>query len=248
MKSNQMALDYSQSPFPPPAQFVKALAKRVASLNSYPDPSYLLPKECLAKKHGVLPSNISLGNGADELIDLITVAFGNQILIPTPTFGQYELAAKRHNRTYRCINCLQGEAFSLANIEQEAATAGSLIWLCNPNNPLGIVIPKKKILEFVANSPALVVVDEAYADFAAESVIASIRSQPRLIVLRTFSKGFGLAGLRIGYMIADVDIIAKIEAARQPFNLNSMAAEAVPIALRYENMFAKIIVMVLSSS
>ena len=238
MRSNQMALDYSQSPFQPPAQFVKALARSLASLNSYPDPSYRLLKERLAKKHGVLPSNISLGNGADELIDLITAAFGNQILIPTPTFGQYELAAKRHNRAYRRINCLLEEKFSLANIK-EPSNAASLIWLCNPNNPLGMVIQKKEILDFAANSKALIVVDEAYADFANESVASFTKKQSNLIVLRTFSKGFGLAGLRIGYMIADAGIIAKIEAARQPFNLNSMAAAAVPIALRYENMFAK---------
>ena len=103
MRSNQMALDYSQSPFQPPAQFVKALARSLASLNSYPDPSYRLLKERLAKKHGVLPSNISLGNGADELIDLITVAFGNQILIPTPTFGQYEIAVFFDERNHSFI-------------------------------------------------------------------------------------------------------------------------------------------------
>ena len=240
MRINQIALDYSQSPFPPPLQFIKALAKSVASLNSYPDSSYCLLKERLAKKHGVLPSNISLGNGADELIDLITVAFGNQILIPTPTFGQYEIAAKRHNRAYRCINCLRGEVFSLANAKHGAANADSLIWPCNPNNPLGTVINKKEILDFAASSRALVVVDEAYADFANETVVSFIKKHRNLIVLRTFSKGFGLAGLRIGYMVADAKIIAKIEAARQPFNLNSMAAEAVPLALRYENMFAKI--------
>ncbi len=232
-------LDYARLSAPPPAGFTAKLRSTMARLDWYPDTDYQKVKEAIARRYKVRAENIALGNGADELIDSITRLISGDILIATPTFGQYEVAAKRDGRTMHKVGCITDGQFDLTALDHYLEHAG-LIWICNPNNPMGCELEKKQIEGLVDNAGGVVVVDEACMGFSGKNSLAHQAPKfPNLLVVRTFSKSFGLAGLRMGYAIGNRGTIFNLESRRQPFNLNLLAQEAIPLALRMEGQFKK---------
>lgn len=237
MKKTKIRLDYAQMPSPPPAKFMAELEARLSGLNAYPDISYDQPRRAIANRLDLDPSNICLGNGADEIIDLISLTYGkNNIVIAAPTFGQYEAAAKRHGKPCRIVSCLRNGRFDLNPLRPHLEGAG-LIWICNPNNPMGFGVDGENILHIAESTEAKVAVDEAYFEFYGQTLAARIKEFNNLIVVRTFSKGFGLAGIRAGYALAGPPTISQMNKVRQPFNLNYLASCAIPLALKHEKEF-----------
>ncbi len=233
----EIYLDYARLAAPPPAAFIARLKKALGGLDRYPDTDYKLAKGAIARRHKVNAGNIALGNGVDELIDSITRLGKEEVIIPTPTFGQYETAAKRMGRKIKLIDCISVAGFDLAALEPHLPEA-RLIWICNPNNPMGCGLDTRQIEDIANRTGGLVVVDEACIGFPEKNtLICQAPKRKNMVVLRTFSKSFGLAGLRIGYAVANPDLIAQLESIRQPFNVNLLAQEAIPLALQMESAF-----------
>lgn len=204
----------------------------------YPKPMADELRAALADYTGLSPENILAGNGGDEMITYALHTFldaGDQILVHRPTFDMYEIGAK----------LLGAEAVRVPDLpgyrrDREGILAAikkyqpKLTFLCNPNNPTGELLPASFIEECVAAAENIVLVDEAYMEFAeAESVLALVSKYPNLIVLRTLSKAFGLAGLRCGYLAAAPALISAIAMVKAPYNLNSLTQRLAVIALRH---------------
>ncbi len=231
-------LDYSDMKYPLPQGLVKKLCNYIAELNLYPSGDYTSLKKKIANKVGVLIDQVLIGNGLDEIIDLVTRAFGTKVLIPTPTFSQFEIAAKRKNCNIILKNCLINDKYELT-FEDDELKKSDLIWICNPNNPTGTKIEREQIIKVLNKAKGVVVVDECYYDFLKETVIDLINKYDNLIVLRSFSKGYGLAGARLGYALSNSELINKMESFRQIFSVNKIAEKAGELVLDYEDYYVK---------
>ena len=207
--------------------FLDANENPVGNYNRYPDPHQTELKNVLGKVKSVSPENIFLGNGSDEVIDLIYRTFANpgkdKVIVCPPTYGMYEVSANIND--VEIINIpllanfqLDKEAI-LQSIEQDAAI--KLIFICSPNNPTGNLI--EGIEEIVEKFNGIVVMDEAYIDFSPESSkVQAIHKYNNLIVSQTLSKAWGLAGIRVGYAFAQSEIIALLNKIKPPYNISTL--------------------------
>lgn len=214
--------------------FIKELGN--IDLNRYPDPTHNLLRGMLAEYTGIDKECIICGNGSDEIIQMIVNTFadaGNYIVQHTPTFPMYEIAALVAGA--RAASIPADEKFNIDTckiIKKANELDAKIIFLCNPNNPTGTLIPRKNILEVIEKTGCIVVVDEAYYEFAGETVIDEIYKYERLIVIRTLSKAFGIAGARIGYAAAGRDTIEMLYKIKPPYNINSLSQAAALAVLR----------------
>jgi histidinol-phosphate aminotransferase len=234
----------NESPFGPSPKAIEAIKSEASRVGLYPDPQGKELKRAVAGYIGVDPECVALGNGSDELVDLVCKAFmdpGEKVLIPLPTFSIYELACR--------INCGLPEFFELPDLEWRAAdligAMGDvrLAFIGRPNNPTGNGIDIEGLRELL-DVGKLVVVDEAYVEFARYSVAKEVKKRQNLLVLRTFSKAFGLAGLRVGYAIGNPELIEALEQVRAPFSVNSLAQAAAIAALSDRRYLRKVVAMI----
>ena len=198
-------------------------------LNRYPDPFQTALRSRLARLHGVQRENIFVGVGSDEVIDLLLRIFcepqKDAALILEPTYGMYRVAADVNNVSVD--SCLLTDDFQ---VDVEAAKQCTkentkVIFCCSPNNPTGNLLNRADILSLCAQTPVIVVADEAYADFAqAQSLISAVERFPNLVVLRTLSKAWGLAAIRLGYAIAHHQIISYLMKVKSPYNINILTS------------------------
>jgi histidinol-phosphate aminotransferase len=193
-------------------------------MNRYPDPLQLELKERISILKSISSKQIFLGNGSDECIDLLLRLFcitgKDKISTISPSYGMYSVSAKINQ--VEIISILLNEDFTL-NLEMtlEKSKNAKILFLCSPNNPSGNAFPKKEILEIVQKFDGLVVVDEAYVDFSKEeSMLNEIENYSNLIVLQTFSKAYGLAGLRLGMLFASEEIVGWLNKIKPPYNIN----------------------------
>ena len=218
-------LSYADLRCEPPPGLVEALGGELGRLNLYPPEGYEQLRESIAAYVGVDRNHIVAGNGGDELIDLATRIWGDSVLIPAPTFGQYlEAAARRKSDV--CLSRSLHDGIYQVSFDRKALEKATLVWICNPNNPTGTPIPRATIVSVLDAAPGIVVVDECYYEFLGETVVDLIDAYPRLVVLRSFSKSFGLAGLRLGYAISAPENIEQLGAMRQIFSVNRLAERA----------------------
>ena len=212
-------LRYDQNTPPVPGVPQVPLAESFGQLNEYPDGTYRELREAAAAYSGVEPAQIVVGAGADDLIAVCAKTYlgpGRQAAITPPTYALYGLVTQ-----------IEG-----AEVTHDRGEAG-LIWVCNPNNPTGEVQPATEIAEVARAHPeAAVVVDEAYFEYCGETCVPLIADQPNLIVLRTLSKAFGLASLRVGYAAASPAVAAELELRRAPANVSGPSASIAAAALR----------------
>jgi histidinol-phosphate aminotransferase len=206
------------------------------SLNRYPDPYQTPLRARVATLMGLAPENIFAGVGSDEAIDLLVrIACEpgrDSIIITSPTYGMYRVAAEAHGVHVR--SCLLTQDFQLDLNALRAATdmTTKMIFCCSPNNPTGNILRRDDIVKLCATTHALVVVDEAYIDFAdAPSLAGAVPTIPNLVVLRTLSKAWGLAGIRLGFALADPALIAYLMKIKSPYNVNSLTISAAMQAL-----------------
>ena len=215
----EQVLRFDQNTPPLPGVPQVPLAESFARLNEYPDGTFRELREAAAAYAGVSPDQVVPGAGADELIHLCARTFlapGGRAAVAPPTYGLYRIASQ-----------LEG-----AEVVTEPAGA-DLIWLCNPNNPTGTLLQVEEVAALArANPDAAVVVDEAYWEFAGVTCVPLVDELPNLIVLRTLSKAFGLAALRVGYAVAAPEAAAELERRRPPASISAPSARIAAAALR----------------
>ena len=235
--SGMIELHANENPWPLPASLRGEIAATVAeaAVNRYPEGAGERVKQALARALPVpAGAAIVLGNGSDELIQIVTAAIarpGATVLAPDPTFVMYRIYAMHSGVRYVPVPLRPD--FSLDDAAFAAAIARerpSLVWLATPNNPTGRALPLASIERILAAAPGLVVVDEAYADFAGATLLPRVLEFPNLVVLRTLSK-IGLAGARLGYAVAHPAWIAELDKVRSPYNVNALTQAAVPVVL-----------------
>lgn len=205
-------------------------------LNRYPDPLQVELKDRVASMNGVLPSQIFVGNGSDEAIDLLFRIFcepgRDEVIICPPTYGMYRVSAQINGVTVREIRLANDFHLDVPAILSGQTDTAKLIFICSPNNPTGNLMARKSIVEIAKNFRGIVVVDEAYIHFAAAcSMIDELNNLPNLVVLQTFSKAWGMAGVRVGMEFGSAEIIEMMNRVKPPFNVSSLAQRAVLSAL-----------------
>lgn len=199
-------------------------------LNRYPDPYQNKVKEKLADWKGVPKDQILLGNGSDEVLDLIFRAFcepGNDNIITLPpTYGMYKVLAdinEIENREVLLNHDFQPDVTAILN---EMNPATKIIFLCSPNNPSGNSFERERVLKILQNFSGLVVIDEAYIDFSEkDSWLQELKNYPNLIVTQTFSKAFGMAAIRLGILYASGEIVKILTRIKPPYNVNQLTQE-----------------------
>jgi histidinol-phosphate aminotransferase len=229
-----ISLEHSSLKYPLPEELLSELSQELNNVSHYPSGgNYPELSAKFAEYAGVHIANILPANGSDEVIEAVTRAFGNKlILIPVPTFSQYEVSAIRNGFSRKLINCLNDYDYRL-NYDDHDLKKASLVWICNPNNPTGGPIPRETITEILERAAGIVVVDECNYEYLGETMVDLIDKYPNLVISRSFSKNFGLAGLRLGFTIANQNNIKKISRFYQHFRVNKMAEIAGIKVLKY---------------
>ncbi len=234
----------NESPFPPHPQVVEAIAQTAAAMNRYPDPDATLLRRRLAERYETDPSRIAVGNGSCEILLAAADALcepGAEILYAWPAFSMYPyLPALTGAREIRVPLAL-GDVHDLDAMAAEVTAATQLLLVCNPNNPTATHIPAAEIAAFCERIPphVTVILDEAYIEFQTnddpDATIDLLADFPNLVVQRTFSKCYGLAGLRVGYAIGSPSFRAAVDAVRQPFSVNALAQAAGAEAILHQD-------------
>lgn len=206
-------LDANENPFP-------------TGYNRYPDPHQRLLKEAIAQLKKTKPDQLFLGNGSDEAIDLLFRVFcepgRDSVVIPQPTYGMYAISAGVHD--VKIISTSLTNSFNLDStvVLKSITPHAKLIFLCSPNNPSGNLLDVKEIEVILKSFSGLVIIDEAYIDFSeSESWTTRLDEFQHLVILQTFSKAWGLAGLRLGMCFANPGIITLLNKIKPPYNINS---------------------------
>lgn len=199
-------------------------------VNRYPDPQQRKLKSIISKQKNIPSNQILLGNGSDEVLDLIFRAFcepekDNIITLP-PTYGMYGVLANLNNIENRELLLATNFQPDLEKIYKNIDSRTKLIFICSPNNPTGNLISSEKILKLLNSFKGLVVIDEAYIDFASQESWISILSEfPNLIVTQTLSKAYGLAGIRLGICYASAEIVSVLNKIKPPYNINELTQQ-----------------------
>lgn len=228
----------NENPLGPSPLAVEAIRKNLSRINRYPDSQGFYLKKKLAQYLKIKPSNIVLGNGSDEVIDIIIKTFVEEdenIITADITFLEYEIISKGNNRQVITVP-LRYFKYDLEAIKNKINKKTKLIFIANPNNPTGTYVSRYEIQDFMRGLPdnVLLVLDEAYDTFIdVDDFPNSLTylNNKNIIILKTFSKAYGLAGLRIGYAIAKSELTSYMEKVRQPFNVNFLAQVAATAAL-----------------
>ena len=230
----------NENPLGPSPAALQAMQHVLANINLYPDGNAFYLKHKLANKLSVQPDNLILGNGSNEIIEFVGHAFmqpGVHVVVsPNYCFAIYPLTAKLFGANVVTVPA-KNHGHDLPAMLKAITPQTRVVFVANPNNPTGTVVSKQELTDFANRVPAnvLLVIDEAYIEFLDDPAdfISEIRrgERPNLLLMRTFSKIFGLAGLRLGYGIGSPELITGLEKIRQPFNINSIAQAGALAAL-----------------
>lgn len=230
-------LNTNESPYPPSPGVAQAIAKEVSGLGYYNDPDCAALRQALSGLYGVAPSQVIATNGSDELLYFAFIAFcdgTHPIALPDVTYGYYDLFAAAHGIPMEKIPLR--EDFTIDY--RDYLGIGKTIVFPNPNAPTGYALPLRQIEEIARSNPEnVLIVDEAYVDFGAETALPLIEKNPNLLIVRTFSKSRSMAGARLGYGFAQDGLIAEIEKIRNAVNLYSVnrMTQAAGVAAIEEN-------------
>jgi histidinol-phosphate aminotransferase len=238
----------NETPFPPHPQVLEAVEREMRTLNRYPDPNKTALRRALSDRFELAPSRIAVGNGSCELLLSGGEALlepGAEIVYAWPSFSIYpHLAAASGARAVAVPLDSEGR-HDLDAMAREVTHATRMVVVCNPNNPTGTALPVDAIDEFVGSLPrhVAVILDEAYVEFTTlqdpDDSLPLLKKHPNLVLLRTFSKVYGLCGLRVGYSLAGADgFRTAVDVVRQPFSVNALALAAAAEALKHQDEVA----------
>lgn len=228
----EIKLDAQENPYPLPDKLKEKLSRILSGveLNRYPDPKCSDLRSKIGEYCNLEAGNILVGNGSDELILMLLLACGGEgkkVVYPRPTFSMYRILSRLTGTGYRGVPL--EENFSLP-VKKILAARPDITFLTYPNNPTGNCFSRDKVIEIVKNSEGLVVIDEAYYEFSGKTFRDYINRYHNLVILRTFSKAFSLAGIRAGYIIGNKKIIEELDKVQLPYNIsivNQKLLEAV---------------------
>jgi len=230
----------NENPLGPSPKAIEAIKKYALRVNLYPDGGGYYLKRALSKRLGVKEENIVLGNGSDEIVSLITRTIlqkGEEVITGDPSFLMYKIDTELNQGKVIPV-LLKDFRLDLERMKRAISSRTRLIFIGNPNNPTGTIVKSKELEQFLNDVPPQIVVvfDEAYYEYVEDAdyprTINFVKEGRNVIVLRTFSKIYGLAGLRIGYGVAKEEIIDILNRARPPFNVNSLAQIAALASLK----------------
>ncbi len=244
-------LDGNESPYDLEGEEKLLLSERLAELpvNRYPDPEALGVRSALSRTVGFPTDGILLGNGSDEIIQMIIEVFGGKsgcVLVPSPTFSMYRITSLILGKEVREVELDENFDIDLEpTLEMIRAEDPDILFLANPNNPTGNSFSEEKVLEILETSAGAVVVDEAYCDFSKKSYVPHIEKYENLLVLRTMSK-IGFAGARLGMLFARPQIATEVNKARLPYNINSLSQRIMSFALEHSEIIERKIELILS--
>src|ERR1700722_15731181 len=237
----------NENPFGPSPLALAALHKAIGGVNLYPDGNAFYLKQKLAAKLGVETANLILGNGSNEIIEFVSHALlepGTDVVVSQYCFAIYPIVAKMFGANVIIVPA-RDYGHDLPAMLRAITPQTRIIFVANPNNPTGTLAPREEVISFVNDVPddVLLVMDEAYIEFLADAVdlvpLIRLGARKNLILMRTFSKIYGLAGLRIGYGIGTPELISALEKVRQPFNVNALAQTAALAALDHDEHVPK---------
>jgi histidinol-phosphate aminotransferase len=241
---NIAQLASNESPFPPHPKVVEAIQQTAAAMNRYPDPDATLLRRRLAERYETEPTRVAVANGSCEILLAAAEALcepGAEIVYAWPSFSMYPyLPALTGAREIR-VPLAAGDVHDLDAMAAEVTAATQLLIVCNPNNPTATHVPAAEVAAFLARIPShvTVILDEAYVEFQThddpDASLDLLADFPNLVVLRTFSKCYGLAGLRVGYAIGSPKFRAAVDAVRQPFSVNALAQAAGAEAILHQD-------------
>ncbi len=217
-----------------------------AAYNRYPDPLQKELKARLAEIRGLRPEQIFIGNGSDEAIDLLIRIFcmpgTDEVLILPPTYGMYKVSASIHDITVNEVSLTRDFELDEGAIEQALHANTKLLFICTPNNPTANCLNQQVIERLLTKTKGLIVVDEAYIDFVPhQSLLPLLDKYPRLVVLQTFSKAWGLANLRLGMAYAHPAIIDMLNKVKPPYNISGFSQKAALNALNRQDQKEKMV-------
>ncbi|HYA85542.1 MAG TPA: histidinol-phosphate transaminase [Nitrospirota bacterium] len=244
----RIKLDAMENPFPMPPAVRREIAAVVKStpLNLYPDPSAKVLKQEIASLWKMNPEHMIIGNGSDELIQAIVLAFGGPVLIPSPTFAMYEITSRA--LAQNVVSIPLDENFDIdADLMTKKARErkAKVIFLACPNNPTGNRFSDSAIRKILDEANAAIVIDEAYFSFSGKTYLPLLKKYPNMIVLRTLSK-IGFAGLRIGVLAASRSIVVELNKIRLPYNINGLSQAVAVRALAHRDVINRQISLLIS--
>lgn len=238
---NLVKLASNENPLGPSPMAVQAISKMASTLHTYPDASSHALRSALSSKLMVDPECLVFGNGSDDILHLLGVTFlepGDQAVQPDPSFARYEAAALLNGSLSIKVPLSSDWNYNIEAMLSAITPKTRILFLCNPNNPTGTMITESQMERILEHLPerAILALDEAYYEYAVSAPgypdsLRYVREERNLVILRTFSKAYGLAGLRIGYGIMRPQISRWLERTREPFNVNSLAQAAAAAAL-----------------
>ncbi|MBI3353130.1 MAG: histidinol-phosphate transaminase [Nitrospirae bacterium] len=229
----------NENPLGPSPMALKAISQFKKSIFLYPDGNGYDLVLALAERLKVFPSQVALGNGSNELIELLTRAFllpGDEVIMADLTFSLYSMMTEVAHAKVVTVP-LKADRHDLGTMAAKITDRTRMIFICNPNNPTGTLLPRHEIMEFInqVSSDIVLVFDHAYEEYVTDAtysnLIGEINRHENIVILRTFSKLYGLAGLRIGYGIGSEKMIETLNKVRQPFNTNLLSQKAALAAL-----------------
>ncbi len=234
-------LNTNESPMPPSPKVIEAIKSAAGeSLRLYPSPTAAPARQAIAEHFGLDANQVALGNGADELIEMCFRAFagaGDRVAYSTPTYPLLDPLCRVHEVIPSTHPTAEGWTWTTDLVEDQAP----LKFLVNPNSPTGTHHGRMSVERVVARSRGVVVLDEAYVDFAAESQLELLGKHSNLLILRTMSKSYALAGMRIGFALGSAPLIAALDAVKDSYNLNRLAIVAAVAAIKDEEHHRKIV-------
>lgn len=242
--SGKARLHLNENPYPLPPPVRQELARamgRELEFNRYGQPVEADLRQSVADYAGVDPEWVEINSGSDALIMGLHLAFGGpgrQMVIPAPTFPSYRVYGAVTGTEMVPVDLEPDFALPGKRLLQAAANPrAAVLAVCNPNNPTGNLFYQPRLEELIREADSLVVIDEAYFEYSGATVAHLLSRHPRLLIMRTFSKAFNAAGIRLGYLLTHPDIIREMQKVRQPFALGLFPRLAGPVLLRYRHLF-----------
>ncbi|KRM91921.1 histidinol-phosphate transaminase [Liquorilactobacillus cacaonum] len=232
-------LGSNENPFGPYDNAKKAMQESINLLNRYPEDDYVDLTATLAEINNLSVTNIALGSGAGNVIETVARLLldeGDEVMVAKPTYRLYREVSILMGATIKDIPVNSDFTYDLCAMRQQITNKTKLIWLCNPNNPTGVISDKNELEEFIATvgENVWIVLDEAYADFINDGQrpeITELLQDKKLIVIRTFSKFYGMAGARVGYIMAQAPVIKAFDTITEPFCVNRVGLFAARATL-----------------
>jgi histidinol-phosphate aminotransferase len=237
--ADSIKLASNENPLGPSPMAMEAIGKQITNVHRYPDDTGHLLLDKLTATLGIRREQIVIGNGSDDLLSMLGCALlqpGDEVIIPTPSFLMYGIVAQSAGAIPVRVP-LKNMAIDLSGVLDRVTAQTKLIFICNPNNPTGTMLTQEAFRAFLKALPpdVVVVLDEAYIEFVRAGGCAQglsfLDAEPAVVTLRTFSKIYGLAGLRIGYGVMPIELAQVLHRVRMPFNVNTLAQAAAMAAL-----------------